>query len=125
MKWNPADRRSRANIVALIILLAGLSSAALIYLTAVDTSENSLVSQFQNSKRYNHDLELIGGKANVLADKFYRWFASLWQGETLAFTIACLSIIIAAGVYFVGYLIWLDSEIPPDEKEKDKIGLKM
>ncbi len=122
---NPTDRRSRTNIAALIILLAGLSSAVVIYLTAASTSENSLVSQFRNSKRYNHDLELIGGKANVLADEFYRWFVSLWQGETLAFTIACLTIVIAAGVYFAGYLIWLDSEDTPDEKEKNEAGLKL
>jgi len=54
----------------------------------------------ENSKKYIHDLELYGGKAAVLADDLMRWFAGLWHGKSLAFTIACVTIFISLWVFF-------------------------
>ena len=33
----------------------------------------------ENSKKYVHDLKLIGGNAAVFADEFSRWFIGLWH----------------------------------------------
>jgi hypothetical protein len=63
-----------------------------------------------NSKMYIHDLEVYGGKANVLADEFRRWFDSLWQGKSLASTVACITIFISFGLAFVAYNLPPDSE---------------
>ena len=37
----------------------------------------------------------------VLADDFYRWCGSLWQGRQLAFTVALISITISLGFFLV------------------------
>ena len=47
------------------------------------------------SKSYRSDLERFGGKAAVFADDFNRWFAGLWMGKRLAYTVGVLSIGVA------------------------------
>jgi len=111
MKSKISDPHSRLNLIGAIILLVGLGSAILIYQTVEDDSTSVLgyvvgggsvySIKPENSKIYLHDLELYGGKAGVLADEFRRWFVGLWQGKTLAFTIAFITILISFGIFFV------------------------
>ena len=54
----------------------------------------------EDSKQYLRSMELYGGKANVLADEFRRWFVGLWQGKSLAFILACTTIIISGGFFY-------------------------
>ena len=75
-----ANPRRRYQLVTILMLLAGLGSALVIYLTAGSSDENAMVSEFEESKRFVQELELYGGKANVLANKFSRWFDGLWHG---------------------------------------------
>jgi hypothetical protein len=115
MKWEISDLRTGLHIINAIILLVGLSGAFLIYRTAEDVP-NSILSYEQgdgvvypvmpeDSKKYLRDMELYGGKANVLMDEFRRWFVGLWQGKSLAFTIAGITIFISlGGVYIVNRL---------------------
>jgi hypothetical protein len=97
-------------LLSAMILLAGLSSAVLIYQKAdrdtraamgYEAADGSVYPIMpEDSKRYLHDLEQYGGKANVLADELRRWFVGLWQGKSLAFTIACISMVLSlAGFY--------------------------
>ncbi len=93
--------RTRLYIIAALILLAGLGSAALIYLTAGSEPDGVLGYEVidgiaypikpDDSRMYAHDLELYGGKAMVLADEFRRWFIGLWHGKSLAYTVACIA----------------------------------
>lgn len=99
MKWRPATTRMSLYIVATVILLTGLGSAVLIYLTVEADPHDSLIRDFEHSKRYRHDLEVIGGKMNVLMDQFCRWFATLWQGKSLAFTIAWFTLAVSFGIF--------------------------
>lgn len=92
--------RKRHHRITLLILLIGLGIAALIYFTAAEP-ERDVFYDYQHSKKYKHELELYGGKANVLANDFATWFGSLWQGRSLAFTVAALTIITAGGYYFI------------------------
>jgi hypothetical protein len=117
MKSKPLSLQTRLNVVAAIILLLGLSTAISIYLTTESVSDSSLVQQFEHSKRYRHDLEVMGGKANVLADRFYRWFTGLWRGPSLAILVACLTISISSGFFFVAY--HLPSDPRPDARSKN------
>lgn len=97
-------RKKRLYLAAAIILLAGLSSAAIIFLAAAENgSDNPLVRQFENSKRHRHDLELVGGKMIVLSDRFYRWLDGLWHGKSLAFTVVWISILISGGLFAAAY----------------------
>jgi hypothetical protein len=57
--------------------------------------------ELEKTKLYRHDLEVYGGRANVLADDFREWFAGLWHGRTLAFTVAGLTVLAALAWRFV------------------------
>ena len=90
-------------LISLLILLIGLSISALILLTAKDSHTpvdgyefidgKAYPIMLKDSKRYQRDLELIGGKAAVFADDLNRWFFGLWRGKQLAATLAVLSIV--------------------------------
>lgn len=90
-----------------MVLLIGLVSAAAIYFSAGEIPEAEqgyeVAGTFiypamnERSKRYQHDLQMYGGKAAVLADDINRWFDGLWRGRNLAFTVAVLSAIAAFG----------------------------
>ena len=130
MKWKIADRRTCLNLIGAIILLVGSGSAILIYHTAENDSNNVLgyvegdgsvypVTP-EDSKLYLRDLELYGGKANVLADEFRRWFVGLWHGKSLAFTVACLTILISFGVFYAAH--HLPSSLEPDNRSENNRG---
>jgi hypothetical protein len=100
------SRRKSLNFIGAIILLIGFGSALLIYRTALENSPNAIGYQEgypvmpEDSKQYLRGLELYGGTANVLADEFRRWFAGLWHGKSLAFTVVCITILISSGVFY-------------------------
>ncbi|MGE5715429.1 MAG: hypothetical protein ACM369_02170 [Acidobacteriota bacterium] len=56
--------------------------------------------EFENSKKYLRELEVYGGKANVLATQFRHWFDGLWHGRSLAFTVAVISVFLALAYKF-------------------------
>jgi multisubunit Na+/H+ antiporter MnhB subunit len=91
---------------AWLVLAGGAVASAAIYLTAATNGQNSLQEGFRGSKVYRHELEAYGGKLSLVSDELTSWFASLWQGETLAFTVAA----IAADSAFL--LLWLARRIP-------------
>jgi hypothetical protein len=63
--------------------------------------ENDLISDYENSKMYMRSLKVYGGQFSVLADDIRRWFITLWQGKTLAYTVASITIIIALILYVI------------------------
>jgi hypothetical protein len=83
------------------ILAAGLGSAILIYLSARSQGDNPLGYDPMDTKRYLRDLELFGGKGNVLATEFSLWWQGLWQGRNLAFTVAFLTVLLALVFWYV------------------------
>jgi hypothetical protein len=117
MKRKVIHRKTRLYLVSAIVLLVGFGSAILIYLTAENASDSLLGNEPEYSKMYMHDLELYGGKANVLASEFSRWFAGLWHGQTLAFTVAGITIFISLGFFFVAQ--HMPSDLKPDVRSED------
>lgn len=105
------NKQAFLKLISAIILLAGLVSAVVIYLTAENDSAGILGYETvggdvypttpENSRMYAHDLELFGGKAAVLTNEFRYWFAGLWHGKSLACTVACIAIFISFSVFFV------------------------
>jgi len=120
MKWTITNLHKRLYVVATIILVLGLGSAILIYLAAENAPESVLGYEPENSKMYIHDLELYGGKANVLANDFMRWFAGLWHGTSLAFTIACITLFISFWVFYVANR--LPSDLPSNDRGENNRG---
>lgn len=110
-----AQLKVRLYLACLIVLAAGLCSAALLYAVAEEAPESGMdyiivdgvayPAAQQQSKRYVRTLEQYGGKASVLFDEFNRWFASLWSGKKLALTVACLSTAVAAALFAFAH--WL------------------
>ena len=115
MKWKITNLQTGLYLITAIILLVGMGGAILIYLTAENNSDSVL--GYENSKRYIHDLELYGGKANVLANEFMRWFVGLWHGKSLAFIVACVTIFISFGFFFVAK--HLPSHLKSDARGKN------
>ena len=108
-------RRRRLYLSSILVLLLGLCAGAAVYVTAGGDSSTTIGYEVINgvaypvapadSKAYQRDLERFGGKANVLAVEFTRWFESLWQGRRLAFTVAFLGIAASLALFLIGRLL--------------------
>ena len=108
--WKIADRRVFLNLIGLIILLGGLGGAILVYHSAGNNLNNNLIYEEEggtvyprkpeDSKKYIRDLELYGGRANVLVTEFRLWLVGLWQGKSIAFIIAFLTVLVASGFFY-------------------------
>jgi hypothetical protein len=103
---------TRRYLITAGILLVGLGSAGLIYLTAENPPDDALY-EWEHSKMYRHGLELYGGKMNVLANEFGHWFSGLWHGTSLAKTVSCITLVISFVFFF------FTSDLPPDVRGKN------
>ncbi len=113
MKWRTANLDTFLYLVSGIILLIGLGSSVLIYESSRDRSTSVLGYEDaggsvypilpEDSKQYQRGLELYGGTANVLADELRRWFAGLWHGESLAFIVACITILVSSWLFYTAW----------------------
>lgn len=125
MNWKTINLKKRLYLISAAILLMGLGSAMTIFLTANDDAESGYGFEIVNgtvyptdpehSKKYIRNLELYGGKANVIADEFGRWFDGLWQGKSLATTIAGMTIFFSSCLFL--FANRLPSGLKPDFRE--------
>lgn len=114
---SPTPSPARIRMVTRAILALGFAAAVVIYLTAQPPPENPLGYDPLDTKKYLHDMEVYGGKANVLAAQFRDWFDSLWHGKSLAFTVAVLTMMAAFAFKFFATPLPPDSEAPGDDQE--------
>jgi hypothetical protein len=89
-QWNTMTSQSRLRVASWVILAAGLIGAAAVYIFAPDAAVDPFGDP-SKSKMYLHNLEIYGGRANVIQDEFLRWFNSLWHGKELAGTVLFIS----------------------------------
>jgi len=85
------DRRKMNRITGGLLLL-GLGSALVIYLTAAPVVVDPLLGNPMENKKYLRELRVMGGQGNVVAAEFQDWFAGLWQGRELAGTVTVLTL---------------------------------
>jgi hypothetical protein len=121
LKYVPTEQRRPLHAViyycGVAILLVGLVGAALIYVFAADDGDTNLASEIASGRMYKHNLELMGGKFAVYADQFNRWFAGLWHGRPLAYTVAVLAVAIALVCFWVARLM----SVPlPGESDQER-----
>lgn len=90
----------RLNRLSIALLAAGLGASIVVFFAAGPAPENPLGYDPLESKKYLHDLQVYGGTANVLAAEFREWFAGLWQGRNLAYTLAALTLLLVFGLRF-------------------------
>jgi len=93
--------RRKIKRITILILLIGLGGALAIYLTATPAGADPFGYDPMADKKYVRELRLYGGSANVLSAEFMEWFAGLWRGESLAFTIAVITIGVAWIFWFL------------------------
>jgi hypothetical protein len=133
MSLNASNLPQRLYRIGALLLALGLCAAALIYLMSAEDAGpavgyvvadgNTYSIAPRDSKKFRHDLELYGGKAALLADEFSNWFAGFWQGRTLAFTVAGISIAIAGLLfYFAGLAASEPHRRDPGERNDDGAG---
>jgi len=96
--------------IAVGVLLVGLAASTVVFAMASTEGDDAYagvyVASVNNSKKYQLELERIGGKAAVVAAEFTDWFDGLWHGRKLAGTLAVLSV-------GASLLCFLAAKIPP------------
>jgi len=92
-------------MISAAILIVGLVTAIGIYVSAARSTDDMIAYEIEHSKQYQRTLELYGGKANVIAVEITKWFDSLWHGTRLAYTVACATVLLAAGFWLAAALV--------------------
>jgi len=100
--------QERLRRVGLCLLLGGmLASAAVFSLTRPDDPDD-----WVETKKYDYQMEVIGGKTNLFATEVTAWIAGLWHGRRLAGTILVLSATASFACYYVAYRLNFGPPIP-------------
>ncbi len=108
--WDPRHLRWLAYALCTI----GIVSAVFLYVTASPPLEHPLGYDPFASKKYLRDLELYGGKMNILAVEFRQWFERLWRGKNLSYTVAVLTVTLSYVLWCIGSHAASNLEIPHD-----------
>lgn len=125
---NP-EWRKWLQVSAIVILVAGLVGAAMIYKASADYSRRvqayesgggEVLPSPDNSKQFLRDLQLYGGTANVLAYQLRTWFADLWRGKSLACMIALITILVSLAIFYAARR--LPPRGRPDSRKADHRG---
>ena len=101
--------------IAAGVLCVGLAVALVIYVNAAPPPDDA-EEWPAKSKQYLREMELYGGKANVLANEAREWFDGLWHGRRLAFTVGLLSFVSA------GLTLIVLTPLPPDLDSAGSLG---
>jgi len=110
---NLAPRHLR--LLSYIIFTIGICTAIFLYVTASPPPAPPLGYDPFDSKKYLRELEMYGGKINILAVEFRQWLHSLWRGKNLAYAIACLTIILSSLLWFLGSRLASRLDTPSDK----------
>ncbi len=122
MTWRQAPPTARLRIVAFAVLIAGLLAAVWIYVAAEPPRPNPLGYEPEDSKQYLREIQMYGGTANLLATELREWLGSLWHGKRLAYTVATLSTLFAAGCLFVASRLPLEDDAAAAAQGSDDSG---
>jgi hypothetical protein len=114
------ERRTRLELIGLVILVTGLGMAVIVDRTAGDkpgqllgydmNGESPQPVRPEDSKQYLRNLEQYNGKTGVLLYELRTWFVGLWQGKALARTLYCLTAVVALAFFYEA------RRPPPDSK---------
>jgi len=102
--------RQLATRIARGIALAGVAAGAILYAVAEPPEAPPLGYDVLTNKKYVHELQQYGGRANVASAEFMEWLESRWHGRSLGVTVAVLSVAGAAA-------FWWWATLPPADDE--------
>jgi hypothetical protein len=103
--------QTRLKLLASSILAAGLASSFFIYHNAQNLSPEY---ELLYSGKYNYNLECHGAMKNVFLADLTHWFRELWQGKPLAFSVAYLTVLVSAVLFFIA------NQYLPDKDSADE-----
>lgn len=89
-------------LISYVIFGVGIFISVVIYVTAGPPAEHPFGYNPLNTKVFLRQLELFGGKGNVMAAEFREWFVGLWQGKNLSYTIAGITVITSLILWYIG-----------------------
>jgi|CZKI01.1.fsa_nt_gi hypothetical protein len=111
-------------VMGYVVLVAGSVGSVWVYRRAAQSDANdAIIPGVYDTKKYQDQLERYGGKANILATEIREWFAGLWHGRHLAYTLAVLAFLIAFMFFYIALFL---PDFPPaeDERAEGRGGLK-
>ena len=111
----------RIRVVGIILLIGGLLAGVVIFFRVPSQQDRDLILGID--VRTNRDvlqLEKMGGKSAVFMADFEDWFASIWHGRRLAYTVAVLAIAGYAGCYLLADFAEFSSADDPQQNGADK-----
>jgi hypothetical protein len=118
-KRDASTRRVRLSlslyVTGVVVLVAGFSAAAVVYLTASNDSGNDFSAGFEDYKATAFKYDRLGGRVFVVLVEIVHWLGNLWHGKQLAETLVFLSIGIALVCFVVAH--WLAFRVPGSETE--------
>jgi hypothetical protein len=92
----------KINRVSAGLLLVGLGSAVVIFaLAPPEAPEDPWRTDPLGQRRYARQMQVMGGKANLLSGEFIDWFGERWHGRNLAGTVGMLTLLTTGGYRFV------------------------
>lgn len=110
---------------ALMLLVVGLLGSVAVIVMASDPTDNATAYEVVNgvsypvdvadTKRYQADMERIGGKTSLLATDLGDWFSGLWHGKQLGVTMGVLTVVVSLLCFYVAHLL----SLPPLDDEVD------
>jgi hypothetical protein len=89
------DRPALLRLLSAAVLVLGFAAALAIYVRASTAAADGTDDQTLETKQYQRQMEIYGGKANLLASDARGWIASLFHGRRLAYTTACLALLVS------------------------------
>ena len=88
--------------ISYITFGVGICISAVIYIFARPPMEDPLGYHPLKTKVFLRQLELYGGKGNVMAAELREWFAGLWQGRNLSYTVEFITVIVSIILWYIG-----------------------
>lgn len=119
MDREQSSSQGRQVLLSAAILVAGLLLAGFLYWRAEAREQAQRALELSTmgmspeySKRFVHDLQLYGGKANVLAFQLRAWLADFFGGKPLAYLVALLALAGSLASYWLSRHggLWDDSQ---------------
>jgi len=102
--------------VGYVVLAGGSAASVWVYRRAArDDAGDAIIPGVYDTKKYQDQLERLGGKSNILATEIQEWFLGLWHGRHLAYTLAVLAFLVALMCFYTALFL---PDFPPFDDDR-------
>jgi hypothetical protein len=94
------SRRARLRrLLPALVLAAGFTAALAVWLLAAPVEEDPEVAALRETRSYERQIQVIGGKFALLGTQVSDFVDSLWHGQRLAIPIAAATALAALAIW--------------------------